>query len=170
MSGARGVLRLLLGLVLAAVSSAGATSVGADAAIDGWIGAHARKLKGVEQRALRYAVVGDLDGDGHHDVAVLYTIRNASPGNRSLRYLAAFHRAGALLEFRAHALVGGRGIREVNRATILGRMVELETLEYAPLDAACCPSVPARSRYRLTEGRLVRTTVPRSPSPPRAPR
>ncbi len=162
---AAGGLRLLVGMLLAAASPAGGTGIAGDAAIDGWIGAHARKLKGVEQRALRYAVVGDLDGDGRDDVAVLYTIEKADPGNRRLRYLAAFHRSAQMLEFKAHALVGGQGIREVNRVTILQRMIELETLEYAPLDAACCPSAPARARYRLAEGRLIRAKAPKPGAP-----
>ncbi|MDH5534665.1 MAG: hypothetical protein OEZ08_03710 [Betaproteobacteria bacterium] len=156
-----GLLRFLAGLLLVAAAPAVAGKSTTDAAIDRWIEAHARKLKGVEQPMARYAVVGDLDGDGRHDVAVLYTIDDASPGNRSLRYLAAFHRSARALEFKAHALVGGRGIREVNRATILGRMIELETLEYAVLDEACCPSTAARARYRLTEGRLVRVKAPK---------
>jgi hypothetical protein len=153
---------LLFGVALPAAA--------ADPAVDKWIAAHASRLGGVEQRPVRYAVVGDLDGDGRDDVAVLYTIDGANPGKRSLRYLAAFRRNAAALEFSAHALVGGRGIREVNRATILARTIELETLEYGPLDAVCCPGIPVRSRYRLVDGRLSRLDARSSGARPDAAR
>lgn len=152
-----GALRALVGVLLCGVSAVVAAGVANDAAIEGWIAAHARKLKGMEQRARRQAVVGDLDGDGRHDVAVLYTIQHAKPGNRELRYLAVFRRsAKKALQYKAHAMVGGLGIREVNRVTILGRVIELEMLAYGPLDPACCPTLVETSRYRLTAGRLVR--------------
>jgi hypothetical protein len=154
-----------LGLLLAGILSAGAQEGHTDPAIERWIVGHAQKGKASEQRDSRRAVVGDLDGDGRSDVAVLYTIEGVSTDDYSLRYLAVFRRGADGLEYGAHRLVGGKGIREVNRATIIDRIVVLEALEYRPQDSLCCPSRPARSRYRLQKNRLVEI---RSPNPAEA--
>lgn len=143
---------LLMALCLAANALADSTT---DPAIDRWIERHVEKLQGVEQGGTRYAVVGDLDGDGMEDVAVLYTIDGAKPANSPLRYLAVFRRARDALAYQTHALVGGLGIREVNRATILKRTIDLETLEYQPRDGLCCPSRYAKRRYQMRGHKLV---------------
>jgi hypothetical protein len=147
---------LFIPWLLAAVPAAATAQEGiTDAAIDRWIVTHAERSKGAEHRNSRRAVVGDLDGDGRSDVAVLYTIEGAQGHDFALRYLAVFRRGASGLDYETHLLVGGKGIREVNRAAILAGTVVLETLEYQPKDAVCCPSKSARWRYRLREGRLV---------------
>ena len=146
---------VLTGLVLLAGAPATAQEGLDDPAIERWIAAHAGKSKGAEHRNSRRAVTGDLDGDGLSDVAVLYTIEADKPKEFSLRYLAVFRRGPDGLRYEAHRLVGGKGIREINRATVLNRVIVLEALEYQPRDAVCCPSRPARWRYRLRERQLV---------------
>lgn len=145
---------------LAATAADGVT----DPAIGRWIEAHAKKMQGVESSDARYAVTGDIDGDGRSDAAVLYTIRGAGQDKYLLRFLAVFRRAPQALEYRAHILVGGKGIREVNRATILRRIVEIEALEYQPRDAACCPTKFTKSRYRLS-GRKLEQIADGGPKP-----
>ena len=153
----RGALLFVSWLAAAAPVAAPAQEGITDPAIDRWIVAHAERSKGAEHRNSRRAVIGDLDGDGRSDVAVLYTIESAKgqAADFALRYLAVFRRGGNGLEYETHLLVGGKGIREVNRAAILTGTIVLEALEYQPKDAVCCPSKPARWRYRLREGRLV---------------
>jgi hypothetical protein len=136
--------------------SAAAADGVADTTIGLWIERHAKKLQGVESRDARYAVRGDLDGDGRSDGAVLYTVRSGGKDKYQLRFLAVFRRGQKALEYRAHILVGGNGIREVNRATLLRRSVEIEALEYRPGDAACCPTSLVKRRYQLSGRRLVR--------------
>lgn len=138
-----------------------------DPAIDRWIAKQADKMKGVERRQARYTVIGDLDGDGRDDAAVLYTIEGTGKIRYRLRFLAAFHRGRRSLQYRAHTMVGGRGIREVNRVTILRRTIEIETLEYRHDDALCCPSGYATRRYRVHAGKLVRLTASASTPVPR---
>jgi hypothetical protein len=73
-----------------------------------------------------------------------------------LQFVAVFHRGRRnRLIYVAHHLVGGRGIREVNRVVVLERQVVLETLAYRPGDGLCCPSKPERLRYRLRNRELV---------------
>jgi hypothetical protein len=122
-----------------------------DPAIDRGVKAHAERSKGAEHRNSRRAVVGDLNADGTSDVAVLYTIEGTKGASVDflLRYLAVFRRGDTGLAYEAHRLVGGKGIREVNRVAILKGVIVLESLEYQPRDPVCCPSKPGRWRYRL---------------------
>lgn len=121
-------------------------------------------MPGVELAEARYAVRGDVDGDGRGDVAVLYTLRGGGGDGRLLRFLAVFRGGQRGLEYRAHILVGGKGMREVDRVTILQRTVEVEALEYRAGDAACCPTQFVKRRYRLNGRKLERTaTAARGP-------
>ena len=133
--------------------------------IQHWINRHAHQVHALEVPAARQRVVGDLDGDGRHDVAVLYTLKSRSaPGGES-RYLAAFKQQRAAtgkdrskqgrdnrqetLRYHAHVLVSGPGAGEANRVTILDRTLVVEMLTFAPGDAACCPTRASTRRYRL---------------------
>jgi len=158
------VIRPLLygGLMAAAcvlASAAAAPELAQDKAISGWIAEHARAAKGVELPDVRSAVSGDLNGDGRADAAVLYTLESGSR-RPQIRYLAAFSRGHDGLSYVAHVLVGREGLRDVTRATILGQAIELEVLEYRPADPACCPSRPARRKYRLSGNKLAPLRAP----------
>ncbi len=134
-----------------------------DAEIQRWLNTHAQRAQSVELAAARHRVVGDLDGDGRDDVAVLYTLKPraiAEPrvaGRGESRYLAVFKRqpdntrGGRRddLRYHAHALVSGPGTGEANRATILERSVVVEMLTFKPGDAVCCPTRATTRRYRL---------------------
>lgn len=149
--------------------ASGAALSPGDSEIRHWISRHAHQRHAVEVSAARQRVVGDLDGDGRNDVAVLYTLKSrAIPGGES-RYLAAFlndsgrQRATTgkdrsqqardirrdALRYHAHVLVSGPGAGEANRITILNRTLVVEMLTFAPGDAACCPTRAATRRYRL---------------------
>ncbi len=132
-----------------------------------WITQHAQRVKSAELPAARQQVTGDIDGDGRDDVAVLYTLQAKAKPHAERRYLAVF-KGGATKQGGAHPVtyithlaVGGPGLREVNRVTILKRAIVLEVLNHAPGDAACCPSRPGVRRYRMIEGKLalVKDTV-----------
>lgn len=136
-----------------AATAAAATSRD-DAEIQRWIEQHAQRANRIEVPGERYRVVGDLDGDGMGDVALLYTLKSRAGESR---YLAAFKRhaekAGgrrdARLRYHAHVLVSGPGAGEANRVTILSRIMVVEMRIFAPGDAACCPTRAATRRYRL---------------------
>jgi hypothetical protein len=149
---------VVIGLALLA-KSAIAAAPREDADIQRWLTAHAQRAHSVEVAAARHRVVGDLDGDGRDDVAVLYTLKPRAARRGESRYLVVFKRqpdsAGARggrrdpLRYHAHALVSGPGAGEANRATILERSVVVEMLTFKPGDAACCPTRATTRRYRL---------------------
>lgn len=153
------MLRVVLWAGCCAAGAAAAADGVVDPAIGRWITAHAKKMHGAEVADARYAVRGDIDGDGRSDVAVLYTLRGSGRNGRLLRFLAVFRSGQRGLEYHAHILVGGKGMREVNRATILQRTVEIEALEYRAEDAACCPTLFVKRRYRLNGRKLERTAA-----------
>lgn len=143
-----------------AQSSLAAVSTRDDGEIQRWLNQHANVTQSVEVPAARHRVVGDLDGDGREDIAVLYTLKPRNGRRGELRYLAGFKRLPAKtrdgrrepssLSYQAHVLVSGPGAGEANRATILERSVVVEMLIFRPGDAACCPTLPIKRRYRLT--------------------
>lgn len=136
-----------------------AADLAQDDAVSRWIERHAGNAKSNELPNARFAVSGDLNGDGRTDAAVVYVLQGGSR-RRQIKYLAAFRRSDDGLHYAAHVLVGREGLRDVTRATILGQAIELEVLEYRPSDAMCCPSRPARRRYRLRGGKLLPFRAP----------
>ncbi len=104
---------------------------------------------------MRHRVVGDLDGDGRDDVAVLYTLKPRAARRGESRYLATFKRQRQGLAFYAHVLVSGPGAGEANRATILNRAVVVEMLTFKSGDARCCPTQATTRRYKLGANSLV---------------
>lgn len=146
-----------------AAGLAAAAAVRDEAAIQQWLDQHARRTQSVEVPAARLRVVGDLDGDGRSDVAVLYTLRSRAARGGESRYLAAFRRQREAaqhahpdaLRYHAHVLVSGPGAGEANRITILKQAVVVEMLTFAPGDAPCCPTRPTRRRYHMAGQGLV---------------
>lgn len=134
-----------------------------EAAIQQWLDQHARRAQSVEVPAARVSVVGDLDGDGRSDVAVLYTLKSRAARGGEARYLAAFRRQretphdsrAYVLRYHAHVLVSGPGAGEANRITILKQAVVVDMLTFAPGDAPCCPTRATRRRYRMAGHALV---------------
>jgi hypothetical protein len=164
-------LSLLALLVLPAFSVFAATPRD-DSDIQLWLNQHAARANGSEVAAHRYRVVGDLDGDGREDVAVLYTLKPRAARRGESRYLAVFKRQPdqprgprGSLRYHAHALVSGPGAGEANRATILERGVVVEMLTFKPGDAACCPTRATTRRYRLTPRGLTLVNTQVKPEP-----
>jgi hypothetical protein len=111
--------------------------------------------RGTEYKKARRFCFGDIDSDGRDDIAVLYTIESFCCGNNYYFYLAVFLDKGNKFEFIASAQVGGKGERGVEFGTIRESKILLNTKEYFPDDAMCCPSGKGKTTYRLENGRLV---------------
>ena len=136
------------------------TSAGRDddtAAIDAYISQQARRERGEEYREARKVVVGDLTHDGVAETVVLYTIEGQRGTNLSIQYLAVFVKREGKLTALTHIDVGGRGkaARGVELTSIEDNAILLDTLDYGPKDAACCPSVKGKARFILS-GKILR--------------
>ena len=125
------------------------------AAIDAYISQQARRERGEEYREARKIVVGDLTHDGAPETVVLYTIEGQRGSNLHIQYLAVFVRRDGKLTPLTHADVGGKSSRGVELASVEDNAILLDTLDYGPKDAACCPSVKGKTRYILA-GRILR--------------
>jgi len=125
------------------------------AAIDAYISQQARRERGEEYREARKGVTGDLTHDGVPETVVLYTIEGQHGSNLHIQYLAVFVRREGKLTPLTHADVGGKSARGVELTSIEENSILLDTLDYGPKDAACCPSVKGKTRYILS-GRMLR--------------
>ena len=149
---ARNVLASLVMLLLSSPISVSARQDQDTAAIDAYIAAQARRERGEEYKEVRKVVSGDLTHDGVPETVVLYTIEGQRGSNLSIQYLAVFVRQEGKLTALTHADVGGRGksARSVELKSVEDNSILLDTLNYGPKDAACCPSVKGKTRYILS--------------------
>ena len=117
------------------------------------ITAHARRIEAQEYASARMIAVGDLDGDGVADTAVVYTLEGAHHSNNYEQYLAvsSSRQGGHFFD----VLAGGKEIREVDGIQIAAGRVVLVLREYAASDASCCPSRPANTGFILEDGVLI---------------
>jgi hypothetical protein len=99
-------------------------------------------------------VTGDLTHDGQPETVVLYTIEGQGGSNLHIQYLAVFTRRNGKLSPLAHADVGGKSTRGIELRSVDNNSILLDTLNYGPRDASCCPSVKGTTRYVLSGGRL----------------
>lgn len=111
--------------------------------------------RGTEYREARRFSSGDIDGDGKEDIAVLYTLESFCCGNNYQFYLAVFLKRGEEFKLAASEKVGGKGEREVEFNNIKGGKILLNTKDYHPDDAMCCPSIKGRTTYSFKNGKLI---------------
>jgi hypothetical protein len=119
-----------------------------------FIAKQAAREAGEEYEDARKVVTGDLNRDGTSDLAVLYTIEGQNGSNNHVQYLAVFTRLNGKLVALTHTSVGGKSHRGVELKTISKGAILLNTLNYAPQDASCCPSKKGTTRYVLIKGKL----------------
>ena len=124
------------------------------ATIDNFIVRQAKRERGEEYREARKVVTGDLNHDGEPDTVVLYTIEGQRGSNLHIQYLAVFVRRKGKLAPLTHADVGGKSTRSVELTAVNNNSILLDTSNYGPKDAACCPSVKGTTRYVLSGARL----------------
>jgi hypothetical protein len=122
--------------------------------IDAFIARQAKRERGEEYREARKIVTGDLTHDGAPETVVLYTIEGQGGSNLHIQYLAVFVRRNGKLSPLTHMDVGGKSTRGVELTSIENNSILLDTLNYGPRDASCCPSVKGTTRYLLSGGRL----------------
>lgn len=151
---------LVLGLGRAEAQPA---SAGWQGFANAWIASHAARLKGTAPKESRKSCEGDVNGDGHGDVVVVFTVEGVGGGNDWKQYATVLTSTGQGYGATMPNEVGSKSLRAVERCTISGATVELDLKTYGPKDAACCPSVPGKARYTFAKGVLGETPAP-SPS------
>ena len=122
--------------------------------IDSFITRQAKRERGEEYREARKVVTADLTHDGQPESVVLYTIEGQGGSNLHIQYLAVFVRRNGKLSPLTHMDVGGKSTRGVELISIENNSILLDTLNYGPKDASCCPSVKGKTSYVLSGGRL----------------
>jgi len=105
-----------------------------------------------------FGPVGDLDGDGRDETTVL--LAESSGGSGTFLYLAVMGRRNGRIVNIASALVGDRV--QVRGGCVTDGHIQLDVVQAAPGDAACCPSQLATRRWTLdgdglTEGPMTIT-------------
>ena len=124
------------------------------ALIDAFISRQATRERGEEYREARKVVTGDLTHDGQPETVVLYTIEGQGGSNLHIQYLAVFARRNGKLSPLTRIDVGGKSTRGVELVSVENDSIMLDTLNYGPKDASCCPSVKGTTRYVLSGARL----------------
>jgi len=123
--------------------------------IDAYIARQARRERGEEYKDARTIVVGNLANADSPETVVLYTIESQRGTNNYVQYLAVFVRRNGKLAPLTRAVVGGKSRRSVEHLSVDHKTIQLETLDYGPNDASCCPSIRGRTQYILV-GRTLR--------------
>ena len=127
-----------------------------------WIASHARRVGGEAPRDKRSTCEGDVNGDGHADVVVIYTIEGIGGGSANdwTQYMTVMTSTPQGFGVTLPKEVGGKSKRAVESCTVAGALVDAVVKEYAPEDASCCPSRPGQAHYAIKNGALVDVPVP----------
>ncbi|HEX8492199.1 MAG TPA: hypothetical protein VF658_05105 [Pyrinomonadaceae bacterium] len=124
------------------------------AVIDNFIARQMRRESATEYKEARSIVRGDLNNDGDKDVVVLYTLENLGGTNQYVQYVAVFINRRRRLLYVTHQLVGGKNRRAIDSVSIKERKINMQTEEYLPTDASCCPSKKGKVSFMLSRGKL----------------
>ncbi|MEB2285081.1 MAG: hypothetical protein B6D46_10100 [Polyangiaceae bacterium UTPRO1] len=148
------VLAAATALVLGAgAAAAQPAAMGWQGFANAWIAAHAQRVRGQAPREARKSCEGDINGDGHGDVVVIYTIEAGGSGawTQYATVLTSTQQGyGATLPKE----VGGKGTRIVESCAVAPGKVEISFKTWAAADAACCPSVPGKATLSFANGAL----------------
>jgi hypothetical protein len=105
-----------------------------------------------EARDARRMVTGTGEASNTNVLVVEYTLET---GNSWQIYLAIFDRAS--LQVLASGRIGGKEYREATLQSVRGGVISVKTMNYAPDDASCCPTIPGRTIFEVRGGHLWET-------------
>jgi hypothetical protein len=146
-------LLVALGMVCAAPLAL-AQSQRDESIIKSFIAQQAKRERATEYEEARSIVRGDLNADSAEDAVVLYTLEGQGGSNQYVQYLAVFINRKGKLVYATHQAVGGKNRKSIESVSIKDGKINLQTLEYLPTDASCCPSKKGQMRLILSGGRL----------------
>jgi hypothetical protein len=126
---------------------------------------HTTSMRAAEYCEIRKVARGDVNGDGREDFAIAYSLegpcntregRKSSPGtcgNVALQFFAMF-----IATPSGFRMLGPNPLEPaVERATITGSAVILDTLDWTPTDPHCCPSRKGTTTFEIVNGKLQRS-------------
>jgi hypothetical protein len=122
--------------------------------IKSFIAQQAKRERATEYEEARSIVRGDLNADSEEDAVVLYTLEGQGGSNQYIQYLAVFINREGRLAYVTHQVVGGKNRRSIESVSIKDGRINLQTLEYLPTDASCCPSKKGLMKFVFSGGRL----------------
>lgn len=108
--------------------------------------------------------VGDLDGDGAPDAAVILATNTGGSG--TFRDLAIVLNRSGEPASGASLFLGDRVL--VDRIGIVEGEIRVDLTMHGPADPMCCPSLAANRRFRLVGGiltEMTRADIPDGPGP-----
>ncbi len=94
--------------------------------------------------------VGDLDGDGSPDAAVV--LSTEAGGSGTFKDLAVVLNRDGVPENRATFFLGDRV--PMDRIRIVDGEIQVELTMHGPADPMCCPSLEVTRKFRLVGGEL----------------
>lgn len=133
----------LIGSVLLAPAAHALDERGAMAVIEKFLAA--QKLDGASASPSQH-VVTDLNGDGRQDIVLYWDVMGPT---WSLPKLSVFIDQGRNYRTLTTDLTG-----QIEKLSVNGPVIRLDTLTMGAKDARCCPSVKKQVRYRWTNDRL----------------
>jgi hypothetical protein len=118
-----------------------------------------KKYRATENKQAREVIWADMNGDGKKDCIVLYSLDSVGRSNLHLDYLAIFLKySNTSLKYITRKVIGGNHIRAVLKVQpVIDGKIIINTLEYLPSEASCCPSKKGRIQITLYKNRLLET-------------
>lgn len=133
-----------------------ASSENTDKLVDGFIRMEAKRLSGTAYEKARKIVVSLDKNKEIISVVAVYTIESINGGNNYSQFLVAFQKNNGSYKPTKPVLVGGNGYRSIDIGEVEhGQVITLLTKNYADEDPLCCPSLPGKSWFFITEEGLV---------------
>lgn len=120
-----------------------------EAAIEARVASEIQEDGGAEYQDAREVLAADLNGDGHADALVLYSIEGQGGSNRAYQTLAAFYASPEGYSYQGSTVVSGSAS---DIKAIGANLFSLSTLTLGDDDPMCCPSVESIVKYRWESG------------------
>ena len=132
-----------------------ASSENTDKLVDDFIRMETKRLGGTTYEKARKIVVSLDKNKEIISVVAVYTIESINGGNNYSQFMVAFQKNNGSYKPTKPVLVGGNGYRSIDIGGVKGLVITLLTKNYADEDPLCCPSLPGKSWFFITEDGLV---------------
>ena len=133
-----------------------AASENTDKLVDDFVRLEAKRLGGTAYEQARKIIVSLDKNKEIISLVAVYTIESINGGNNYSQFMVAFQKTNGAYKPTKPVLVGGNGYRSVDIEEVKhGQIITLLTKNYTDEDPLCCPSLPGKSWFFITEDGLV---------------